>query len=514
MARRGNVSRNALAAVAQMVLSGLTLFLIYRFLLQELGAELLGVWSLVLATTSASRVSELGLAAGAVKFVADAIEQNDEAEARKVVETSVLSVALVLSVCLVLVTPLLLFWLERVVPAEQFPTARQLLPYALGSIWISSVGGVIHSSLDGCHRADIRALIAGLGAVVYFLAALIFVPRVGLIGAGLAQLAQAIFMGLTSWIALRRQLKSLPAVPYHWDRKLFRRMLGYGANFQIISITLTLYEPITKSFVTTYGGLSATAYYEMANRMVLQVRGMILSANRVLVPTVASVRHAGHQRLVEFYAKTYRIIFFLSVIIFMTLLACTPIISRLWVGHDNSPFNQFALIIIVANMLSSFAGPAYFMNLGTGVLRWNVIAHVVISLLTVICALALGPLLGATGAVAAAGIGMVVGGGIMIWGHYRQQLMQLTALVPREAAAASIMIIIWAALSFALGTESLPVSGRQALAISAVTGLIVAAVVWNSPLRSEITSRLQGGLKRRASSDQLTPLNESPEREL
>jgi O-antigen/teichoic acid export membrane protein len=62
--------RNAGMAVLQVIVSGGILFALFYVLLRAIGAAQFGVWALVLATVSATRVSELGLSGGVVKFVA------------------------------------------------------------------------------------------------------------------------------------------------------------------------------------------------------------------------------------------------------------------------------------------------------------------------------------------------------------------------------------------------------------------------------------------------------------
>ena len=53
------VLRNAAMATAQSVIVGLALFILFRFLLERIGIEKVGIWSLVLAATNVTRISEL-----------------------------------------------------------------------------------------------------------------------------------------------------------------------------------------------------------------------------------------------------------------------------------------------------------------------------------------------------------------------------------------------------------------------------------------------------------------------
>ena len=62
---------NSVMTVLQTVVSGLTLFFLYRFLLSVIGVEQLGIWSLILATASVSQIVIFGLSGSIVKCVAN-----------------------------------------------------------------------------------------------------------------------------------------------------------------------------------------------------------------------------------------------------------------------------------------------------------------------------------------------------------------------------------------------------------------------------------------------------------
>jgi O-antigen/teichoic acid export membrane protein len=72
--------------------SGITLFILYKFIYHTLGAANLGLWSLVLATTGVARFTDLGLSGSLGRFVARYRALNDIPRAVLAVETGVISV--------------------------------------------------------------------------------------------------------------------------------------------------------------------------------------------------------------------------------------------------------------------------------------------------------------------------------------------------------------------------------------------------------------------------------------
>ena len=104
-------------------------------------------------------------------------------------------------------------------------------------------------------------------------------------------------------------------------------------NFQIISISTMCYEPVTKVLLSKYGGVSLVGYFEMATRLVQQFRAVIISANQVLVPTIAHLKEKNPEKIQGIYLTSYQLLFYLSIPMYSMIILCSPIISELWIGH-------------------------------------------------------------------------------------------------------------------------------------------------------------------------------------
>ncbi|MDI1245029.1 MAG: hypothetical protein PSV24_06465, partial [Rhodoferax sp.] len=150
---------NATVSVVQTIISGIILFTLYRYLITNLGAEQLGLWSVILASTSVARLSDMGLTGSVVKFVARYRSLNDDAQATDVVQTAAIAIALLMAVLILAVYPLLDNVLALAIPEKLMAQAMSILPWAIFSLWLGSVGGVFQSGLDGCQRMDIRNIL-------------------------------------------------------------------------------------------------------------------------------------------------------------------------------------------------------------------------------------------------------------------------------------------------------------------------------------------------------------------
>jgi len=247
-----------------------------------IGVEQLGIWSIVLATTTVINISNLGLSGSVVKFVAKYIARAELGNVSSVIQTAALSLGSLIGLVLLIIYPLLQTLLEYIVPDSGLPDALSVLPYALVSFWITAIAGIFQAGLDGCQRIDLRNILLIGNHLLYLGLAFLWVPSYGLLGLAYAQVFQASSILIVSWFLLRWELKNLPLVPYHWHRNLFFEMLSYGINFQFVSIIGMLSDPLTKALLSKFGGLAMVGYYEMAYRMLSQFLAIMVNANQVL----------------------------------------------------------------------------------------------------------------------------------------------------------------------------------------------------------------------------------------
>lgn len=481
------ILRNARLSAIQALVSGAILFLLYRFLVKSLGIEALGIWSLVFALTTVGKVADLGISGGVTRFVARALAQGEEGRAVAHVETAVLTVAVIFLLLGVLLYPLFFLFLGWLTPTHHAEAVR-LLPYALLALWIGNVGAVFQAALDGAHQMGRRSLF-GMGATMLFFAgALFWVPRAGLLGLAYAQLLQGTVLGIVSRWYLKKELPSLLRLPRRWERSAFREMVGYGSKLQVMGICSMLFDPTTKLLLSRLGDVAAVGYYEMASRMVQQVRGLVVSGSQALVPAVSDLSEREPSRAVAFYTESYRIIFFITVPLMSGLVASTMQISVLWLGADNAVFCISAVLLTVGWAVNSLSGAAFFFGLGSGMLRWNLIGALSMALLNLIGGIAAGVLFGQLGVVVAAAVALCVGGLITIMGYQRDLGASGLALVPRESQdllATSLLAAAVAALAFI----ELSSRGARTLALVLPSGLfcaLVSGAFWRHPLRPRL----------------------------
>ncbi|MDT8388528.1 MAG: oligosaccharide flippase family protein [Thiogranum sp.] len=450
----GSIPRNATVAVIQVVVVGVVLFFLYRFLLTEIGAARLGIWSVVMATVSTSKFAQLGFSGSTIKYVAKHLALDDTKTVSRSIQTALVSTAVAVAVICILAYPLLRWMLTLFMPDEGIEDALNLLPILLISLWLSSMAGIFQASLDGCQRIDARGYLMISSYIFYYGVAVWFVGDFGLEGLAYAQIIHNGFLFLAGWYVLKRIMRYLPVVPFRWYAQQFREMFQYGVKFQFVSLIQMLYEPVTKLLLTNFGGLALAGYYEMANRMILQLRSLFVAGNQVLVPVIAEAHERDGEDARRIYRKSYAITLLLSAPFFCVTIAMVPAISIAWIGRYEPAFVGSAIILSVAWWINTMSAPAYFSYLGQGKLQWPMIGYAVIALINVVFGYTLGLFLDGTGPIAGWSIALVVGGVVVTIAFAKEHSVPFMELIPRESIAMLLASVFIAGASLAIYYET------------------------------------------------------------
>jgi len=487
---------NAITSVVKIVVVGVVFFILYRFLLNTIGVEQLGIWSLVLATTSVTQIANFGLGGSVIKFVAKYVAREEDKKVSGVIQTAALSVCTFVGIVLLISYPIAKLVLGLVIPNESLPLALSILPYAFFALWIMVITSIFQAGLDGYQRINLRNTLLMAGAILHLLLCFIFAPTYGLMGVAYARIIQNITVLFSSWFLLKRYIPLLPIFPLKWNKGLFKEMIGYGINYQVISITSMLYDPLTKALLSKFGGLSMVGYFEMASKMIQQLRLLIVSANQVLFPAIANLKEKIPEKIQSVYLTSYQLVFYLALPLFSLIIVCTPIISVLWIGHYESIFVTFGILLAIGWFLNTLSAPAYYANLGIGELRWNVVGYIVILLLNAILGFLLGVSYDGIGVVIAFVVSLAFGGSIIYFSYHIKHKIPLIELLPK----ASKLIIIACLISV---ISTLIVQNRlnhslNTIEINSIIILLFSVIVfipfWLHPMRRRLVGWLTNEL--------------------
>ncbi len=456
LGRRG-LARNGLFSHVQNLVLIVTIFAAYRLLIAEEGLASLGLWSLLMAFAGLAAAFDISGASALARFVArqnlDFAEQPPEAVVHTVLLTS-FAVNLALGLLLLGIAQ----WaLPAAIAPEQQGDALQLLPWAVGIFMLMPLANGLAAAIDGMLRADLRALLMSSAALAGLGVALVLIPRWGAVGLAAAQFTQQVIMVLGSWAVLRRLIPSLGWFPYRWTRGIFRLTTGYAVRLNVIGIISISLEPLTKYALNAVGGTAAVGVYELAARLTMQLRNLVVSSMMPLLPVLAAAADpadpatARSLRLAQLYATAAA-----AGVTLLALLAAAPM-SWLIVGDISAEVLRMTALLAVGWGVNLFALPLYLLAQGQGLLRWNMLSHAVIGLAVAGAWWALAPWLGSEAVVLGVAAGLALGALLTIIGNGRA-----FALLPHVRASALLLCgaatgmvicagLFWAAIPYLAG---------------------------------------------------------------
>jgi O-antigen/teichoic acid export membrane protein len=388
---------NAIASGLQAIATAVILVITYRFLVGALSTEQFGLWALVASIAAVARLGDFGLGASLSRFVAVELAGGHRAAAASLVQSSTLAVTLLAGTF-----ALLLYWpalslLPRIVPPGSLEEARALMPYTLASLVLLVVGLTLGGALEGCQRFVQRAIVGVAGSLTLLGSALLLVPGRGVVGVGMAQVAQALVVVVLAWLLARRELAIDALLPARLAMGDLRKVWSFGLGVQAISVTQLLVEPLAKILMTRFGGLSATGLFELAYRVTTQLRAPFVAACQVMLPAVAATEPADHGALRGIHARALSQLRPLSLLAFGLLLVAWPLVSVFLVGRVDRFLVVTGVLLTLAWLVNTLSAPAYFTLLGQGNASWNLLGHVVTALATAALCTVMGAWLGGTG---------------------------------------------------------------------------------------------------------------------
>ncbi len=387
---RNRIALNAFSSAIQVIIVGLVYFFVYRIIVVELGVDQVGVWSLILATTSITSLANFGFSSALVKFVAEANAISDEAKLKKLLFTSWISMITLFLVVALIVYLLAYVFIDRIIDAKYVRIALKILPFSLLSLYIGALGSIWISALEGFQKNYIRSIIFSIGSIIYLLLTIILVPRNGLAGLAYSQVFQSFFIFIFSYYFLKKRCRTFKIYEWQWDNSTFRLLFGYGYKVQIVSLCQMLVDPLTKIMITRFSGITTLGFYEMASRLIIQLRYVIVNMNQVTIPIVSHYAQTDVSAIKYIYDRGLSFIAFLVFPMFAGIILFTPYLSGIWIGHVEPIFINCVYIMAISMLINIMASPAYFNSLGEGKLNGVLFMNFIILAMNLVLGIILG----------------------------------------------------------------------------------------------------------------------------
>ena len=295
-----------------------------------------------------------------------------------------------------IILPFVSLILEKVLPVKYLEEAYSILPYSILCLLINAVSGVYASVLDGLQQNYVRSIIFTLSSIILLVVTILLIPGYGLFGVALSQVVQSIFSILMCYAYVIMKLPHNP-LKWRWSRSIFKEIFNYGMSFQFISLTSMLNDPLTKILITRFSGLAFTGYYEIASRVVTQMRAVIVNANQTLLPVIVGITDVDQAK--AFYKRTFLYVFIFSFLSMTALSLSAQTLSFIFIGVNEYNFLIIFLLLCLASAINLLTGPTFYTYMASGRLKYLIQFNILLCVLNIFSGYLLGLFFGGIGVI-------------------------------------------------------------------------------------------------------------------
>lgn len=375
---------NMVSGVATTIVNTMVLAVAYPLYLHFLGYEQYGVWLVLSIVLTFAQFGNLGISQAVMKLVAEEYGRGDIRAIQQYVATAL--TLLCLSGAVVLMG--LLFLKRPIVAAFRLTDTNAqmvswLLPYVGGLSVYVLAAEVFQGTLSGLGRMDWANGIRSLGGILKLvIGGPLLAAGFGVQSLLIAAIASRLMMHAAGVLCIRRIIPLRIVRAGNLNAHRGRCLLRFGGSVFAGSLVNLLFTPFNKLILSRYVGLDALPVYEIAFTGSMQVRGLLDSGFRALMPEIsrigAEMTSEARTRISQVYRRSMKLIFALGVPLHAALAILAAVLLRLWLGDKFVETLPGAFRVMLLGTFMSLLGvPAYYMLLGVGRVRHTLAAHAI-----------------------------------------------------------------------------------------------------------------------------------------
>jgi len=375
-------NKNTIWLITLSVVIALSQFIVYALINKNLGKEFLGVWSLVVAATSIGQISNLGFSNSLVRYLPTMILKNQKEDINKMIGTINFTNLIITLPLLILLYFPAVFYATYLLSPSQLLIFKSIIPLSMGALFINNLFSVYSYLLDAMQKYYLRCIVQITGWVFFLVLSVFFMPRYGLYGIAMAFFIQYLVQfGMVLLVIYFKKL--LPKVaPFHFDKKSFQIVSSFGLKSQSISILVIFFDPLVKFFITKNIGLLATANYEIGNKIVMQARNLLVSANQVIIPKIVIQKESGTEN--HYFEGILAKNIFFSISAGMLLLLFTPLAVYFFSSEHDNTLILCTIILNVGWVCNMITSVHYYCSIGLDKIGRLVLYHLTLSLIVIV----------------------------------------------------------------------------------------------------------------------------------
>lgn len=357
--------------IAEVFLMTLLTLSSFSLLVRLTDVKVIGFWVLLNSLLSFSKIADFW-SAGLVTFVAEDVARGNEEKASRLVSTSMLTAAIGFLTIVLMVGFGLNLFADHIPGVDDAKLVRSVLPLMCVTFWLSTVAATYQVGFLGFNHPLLKLIQNVGGSLVFLILSVVLVPQFGLWGILFAQAVQGFLMLCFGLLVFHGFMTK--SSPLAWSNAEFKKLSHYGGKATIVGFLQLATEPLIRLLASYFGGLSAVTLVELATRMIVAVRGLIMSVGQLLVPAFARASLQDQEETAKLYAHAKRVFILVTVPVLACLLCVAPLLERAMLVKPTPEFLPMVWMLSFGWGVNIFTAPAFFLLTGRRRLRplfWN-----------------------------------------------------------------------------------------------------------------------------------------------
>jgi O-antigen/teichoic acid export membrane protein len=480
--------RNSLSGGVAYAVDLLVTLLLAPYLLATLGAELFGVWILLVVVTNYFSLFDLGVSAGFIKHLTEAETLKRVNRRNQIVATGWVFYA-AFSLLIIGVGVTAGGWLLRFLKVDPVFT-----PVYWGVLLVFGIRNscvVYRSMLFARQRIDVLNAIAVSGALLRAAGTVaVLALGYGLVGLVTVSIGMALFHATLEVVMAYCACDGLRLRPFAASLSTFRTLSRYGIRVQTSRLADLIYLHVDKLLLSHFVGLGAVTFYELGGKVAGLTRTFPTVLLQGLLPAATELE-AQHNRarLLRLYVKSSKYLAALAFPLAAFSILEAKSIMRVWLGPGDHGGAALALqVLTVAYLFHLLMEVALAVARGIGVVQYEMRALLVTAMLNLSLSLLLIMQYGLPGALIGTMASMIIGYALFMRLFHRHvafsfgDLVKEVYLVPFAGVAVASAAVTAAGYSFGWLEPSLDAPRLVALLPLLLKGLLFVslygALVW------------------------------------
>ena len=459
-------------------------FLTTPVLVNQLGSEGFGLFSIAAALPAYAGLLDFGIGAGLVKHFTEYSEAGDTDGVRQVMTLS-LCFYLVLGALLTPVAVLLAPSIAGLLGlSEEYRRAAEVSVVIMFLYFIASgLVGIVSARLVSLHRMDITAGVGLLAQAAYGAAVFLVLPLSPTVLTAIwLTVFQLLLTGVLLYVIVVRADRRLFCNPLAIPGTLVRKLFAFGGWMQLNSLTALVNLEADKLIIAGFLNMAAVTPYQIANRLASVNRLIPFQLLSALMPA-ATMMQLSHSRAeaAQFYSHMSRYLMLLTLVITgFTAVAADRFILT-WIGQPYPPASLIVVALCLSFAVNNLTGGGTTMARAAGLPRYETYYAVLSMVLNIGLTVALAPSFGLAGILGGTIIANVVGSVYFLAIFHRRFAISwyatmgdwLWRLLGAMALACATVAVLQALEPASLGTDRL--TGLVLLGVYGIAYLVVFA---------------------------------------